>query len=172
MAITITVEDGTGVADANSYQDVATVTTYALNRGVVLSTTSDVVAAQLINAMDYLAKYRARWKGQAVYPGRYTAWPRKNVQIDGEDFADDEIPSNLIEAQAQLVMVQSTGIVLAPNTGAELPVIMEKVGPLETRYASPADMAGSDWEAGTFPIVDALLEPLLAQVGGLRTLRI
>ena len=54
MAITITVEDGSNVANANSFVTIAEARSYAVERGVTLSATDDDVAVQIIKAKTIL----------------------------------------------------------------------------------------------------------------------
>jgi hypothetical protein len=172
MAITITVEDGTQVADANSFMSVDDARAYAFDRGVTLSSQDDKVASQILNAMDYLATYRAKWKGIRVAETQALAWPRSQVWIEDHYFAEDEIPLELIHALGQLVMAVHGGFTLLPNTVAGLPIIREKIGPIETVWAAPSDMASIGWTTNDFPTVVALLAPLINEGFGLRTLRI
>ncbi|WEM33665.1 head-tail adaptor [Pseudomonas phage PSA-KC1] len=66
MAITIVVEDGSGVTNANSYVSVADARIYASNRGVELPLDDDELAAMLIRSTDYLKRRRAAIKAAAL----------------------------------------------------------------------------------------------------------
>src|ERR1035437_561171 len=110
----LTIEDGSGVADANSYVDAADARTYAAARGVVLSVTDSVVETQLILAMDYLEALD--YIGAQVNNTQVLSWPRKNIIIDPDTpFPTNEIPPNLIAAECQLVVEQFNGINLQPT---------------------------------------------------------
>lgn len=173
MPITITVEDGSNVADANSWGDLDGAKAYALNRGLTL-TDDEVIKAQLIKAMDYLGQYHLRWLGVRQYADQTTDFPRSEMVPHGytDYYPENTVPPEVVAAQYQLVMAQQTGMVLMPNVEPGLPVIMEKVDVLETRYATPVDAGFPDAQP-SFPIVDTLLAPFLdAAVGRLRTLRI
>lgn len=163
MAITITVEDGSEVQGANSYQSVVGARTYALNRGVVLSADDDVVAAQLLNAMDWLIRYTGKWKGQRTTLTQELDWPRTYVLVASGYYASDYMPTLLADAQSRLVMAQHSGIVLSPNQDVGLPIIREKIGPIDTTYAKPVEAGHMDWDTPQFPLVEALLSPLLEQ---------
>jgi len=170
MPITITVEDGTGVANANAYSTVADVRDYALNRGVVLSDDDDKVSAQLINAFDYIETKECEFQGNRVFEN--SAFPREGVIVNGVTIAADAIPKLLIAASGQLVVAQSNGIDITPNFVAADYVTEEKVGPLTTKFADPT-VVGMAPKLGA---VDAALAPLFgvcASVGlGLRTVRV
>lgn len=173
MAIEITVEDGSEVVGANSYVSVSDATAFALNRGVTLDTDTDVVAAQLINAMDWLTRYRDDWKGRRTTSTQSLDWPRRYVmETYGDYLADDYMPVELVAAQSLLVMAQESGVVLSPNHDVGLPVIREKIGPIDTTYASPVDAGHYDWNTPQFPLVEKMLEPLLNMSFGLRVRRV
>lgn len=162
MAITIIVEDGSGVADANAYVSVANVRAYAANRGVTLPSSDDEVAAWLIKATDYLEAMAGEYVGQKTDAAYSLEWPRNYVTINCVDLASNAIPKQLINAQCALVLVQNEGLVLQPNIKAADYVIEETVGPITTKYADPANTVGI---AGAFTAVDALLAPLLRKQG-------
>lgn len=168
MAITITVEDGTIVAGANSYVSVSDAKAYASDRGVSLPAADDAVAAMLLKAMDYLVQYRDKWKGVIVSSVQTLPWPRDGAYItEPYLWPNDEIPMELIHAQAQLVLAVDAGVDLSPTIIAGLPIIREKLGPIETEYAAPSMLGSVGWQTNDFPTVKALLAPLL-KAGGFR----
>lgn len=166
MAIAIIIEDGTQVVNANSYVDLATVRSYALNRGVALSVTDDVVAAQLILAKDYIESKNDEFVGSRVTTTQVLSWPRQNVlQFDGSFLPTNTIPQALKDAQCQLVIEQFNGIVLMPTTDPASGgfVTHEKVDVLETTYS---ERVGTTREP-IMRAVDALLKTLLSTGSGI-----
>lgn len=173
MAVTIVVEDGSGVANANSYQTVAAARAYAAQRGITLDVSDDVVGAQLINATDYLESLECEYQGRKTDCEQSLAWPRTGVVLCCEDFATDAIPKQLVAAQATLVIAQHSGVNLFPNIGPADYVVREKVGPIETEYADPTKAGITTRITG----VDALLAPLFGSCGdtsgfALKTVRV
>lgn len=170
MPIAIIVENGTGVDGANSYVAIDTAREFAANRGVVLSTDDDVVAAQLIRAFDYIETQECEFQGVRVYIE--SAFPREGVVINGVEIADNAIPNLLVAAQIQLVIAQANGIDIMPNFVAADYVIEEKTGPLTTKYADPL-LVGVAPKLGA---VDAMLAPLFGRCAtaglGLKTVRV
>jgi len=170
MPIVVIVEDGTGVANANSYMTVEAVRIYAANRGFELSTDDDVVAAQLIRGFDYVETKECEFQGERVY--LESAFPRSGVVINGVEIADNAIPNLLTSAIGQLVIAQNNGIDIMPNFVAADYVIKEKTGPLETTYADPV-LVGMGPKLGA---VDAALAPLFGRCAspglGFRTMRV
>lgn len=173
MAIEIIVEDGSGVADANSYVSVASVRTYATNRGVTLPSSDDEVAAWIIKATDYLEAQACKYQGSKTNCDQSLQWPRTGVIICCVEIANNVIPKQLKDAQSSLVLAQNEGLVLQPNVTATDFVTEETVGPITTKYANPVQ-AGI---TARFTAVDSLLEPLFfascGQIGfALRTVRV
>lgn len=170
MPIAITVEDGSGVVGANSYVSIEDAREYAANRGYVLSDEDDVVAAQLIRAFDYIEAKECEFQGERIYIE--SAFPRRDVRINGVDLPINRIPSLLIAAQVQLAIAQLNGIDIMPNFVAADYVTKEKVGPLETTYADPV-LVGIAPKLGA---VDAMLAPLFGRCAsggmGIRTVRV
>jgi hypothetical protein len=172
MAIQIIVEDGSGVANANSYQTVPQARQYALNRGVELSNDDDVVAGQLISGTDYLETFACDFQGSRSSSTQALQWPRIDVKLYGDDLPSNVIPNLLQSALNQLVIAQESGIDLQPNYSANDFVIKEKVGPLETVYADPLNVGLKP----NLTAVDALLAPLFGQCAssgfGFKTVRV
>lgn len=173
MAVTVTVEDGSIVANANSYQAVADAQAYAEQRGIDLGDDEDVIGAWLINATDYLQQFECEYQGTRTdCANQALAWPRTGVVLCCEDFDANTIPANLKAAQNALVLAQKSGIVLFPNIGPADYVIREKVGPIETEYADPIKAGITTRITG----VEALLQPLFGSCGevglSLRTMRV
>lgn len=173
MPITIVVEDGTGVASANSYVTVAEARTYAENRGVTLSAVDDEVAAMLIKAVDYLEAQCCRYQGAKVDENQALCWPRTGVYFGSSEteFASDAIPNNLKSAQNALAMAVNQGIDLLPNLLASDYVTEETVGPITTKYANPVTVGMSP----NLNAAEALLAPLYGECrsyGGFTTVRV
>lgn len=82
MAITLTVEDGTGLADANTYVASADADAYFLARANATwaSATADAKAAALIQATQYLDT-RYTFKGERLTETQALEWPRQPVPI-------------------------------------------------------------------------------------------
>lgn len=160
------VEDGTNVADANSFVTRAAFIAYAAARGVTVADedASDVYAFQ---AMDYLRLSEATLCGERAYGDQELPYPRKGL-IDG-DRAEDYvygIPNGIKQAQLQLMLEAKNGVVLTPSRSAQPQTKREKVGPLETEYFEASDYMPD------LPFVAALLAPFQCGHGfRLRTYR-
>lgn len=106
MPVTVVVEDGSGVVNANAYLSVAAWKAYADQLGWDYSAfTNDQIGSAIIRgrrAND--AYFRSRWPGEAVTD---LAWPRSGVVTDaGDDFPEVEIPQGVIDANAESAWVE------------------------------------------------------------------
>lgn len=166
----LVIEDGSGVAGANSYITVAEARAYASTRGLSLPVADSEVEQLLISAMDYLESYRDRYQGRKTSPSNPLQWPRVGVVLDGAPWPSDAIPVELKSAQARLAVEAQTQQLFVSSDGRE--IIKEKVDVIEVQYAE-----GSVGASGQpyFAAVEALLEPLLRSGGiggGFLTVRV
>lgn len=153
--MTLIIEDGSGVENANSYVSVAQAKAYAAARGVTLGSDA-VVEQQLIKAMDFLEAFRSDFQGCKTDPAQPLQWPRENVYIDSELFLYDAIPAELKAAQCQLVIEQFNGVDLNPTVSGQF-VVREKVGPIDTQYSEKIGSSGQP----QLNTVNNFLAPLL-----------
>jgi hypothetical protein len=156
MAVTIIVEDGSIVANANSYDSLANVRAYAEQRGIELPSSDDELGAMVIKAMDYLEALQYQGLKTDAFM-QALQWPRQCVEIDETELADDTIPKQLKNALGALVLAVKEGIVLQPNFKPQDYVIEETVGPITTKYANPIEIGIQT----RMTAVDSILAPLL-----------
>jgi len=142
------IEDGTGVVDANSYVTTDEFKTYALARGITVPSDAEIDVA-LLKAIDYL-EIKPCYAGYKINEEQSLAFPRD---------AFTGIPKNLKIAQIRLAIAVLEGVDLLPIISGNSSdyVIREKVGPIETEYASGSQFSGQ----ATFIAVDALLAALI-----------
>jgi hypothetical protein len=100
--VALVVEDGTGLAGANSYVSEAEFEAYCDNRAITLATGDEDGA--LIRATQFIdGEYRLRFPGTRLN-GRAQAleWPRKDaVDQFGDDIDDDEVPIEIKNATCE-----------------------------------------------------------------------
>ena len=160
----IIIEDGTGVAGANSYASVETADSYHSARGnstwTEASTSPDQgKTAALIRATQSLdAIYRSRFPGTKTNGRDQTLeWPRTDA-TDAEDevIDDEEIPTEVIHALCELALRE---LVEAGSTTPDLErggaIKRLKAGSVEIEYGSNASLNT------TFQTVDGILAGLL-----------
>lgn len=156
--MTIIVEDGTIVADANSYVTVAELDTFAALRGITLPTLEADKEVLLIQGTDYTETFWDRFEGSTIQADQSLQFPRSGVSVNGFSVASDSIPQTLKNAQMQAA-IESETTSLTPNTGQNIK--KEKVDVIEVTYQ---DSNGSLY-APTFPSIDKYIDPLLANSG-------
>lgn len=177
MASTLIVEDGTGVAGADSFVTLAECTAWNEKfYGHALTGSDAVKDAALRRAAAWLSTYLAnassiagfagkyKWKGERTF-GRSQplAWPRTGVtDAEGNAIGANEIPVEVKNAQHILARVefQSPGV-LTPEINLSKIVQREKVGPLERSYfGAPEQSAGTADIASFRPEITAAIDNL------------
>jgi hypothetical protein len=164
----LVVEDGTIVANANSYNDLTTIKAYAVARNRVLPDDDEIVSGYAIRAMDYLESFREQYKGTITDLTQTLQFPRTGVVIDDIELGENAIPGLIIAAQNQLIIEQSAGIVLQPTLVREGRVKRKTIGPITTEWFD-SEATGI---APQITAVDIMIGPLLNMQFGLRTLRV
>lgn len=110
----VIVEDGTGVAGANSYVSAADCGTYATARGLTF-TPDGTGDSALIRATTWLdATYINYWPGvPTLGRSQDLQWPRYDVEnttevtdVDGNTIAKDEIPVEVIDALCEAAIIE------------------------------------------------------------------
>ena len=170
--MTLTVEDGSVVAGANSYVSVADMeawaearnidllAVYAATRKITEPTGDDATAAiegLLINAMDYLESLRGEYQGMKTAKDNPLQWPRSSVIIDGWSLDDDEIPDCLVQAQMRLAYDCAALGDLTPVGDGRVIIHDEVVGAVVTKYADH----GNSNPQPQLTAARALIAPLL-----------
>ena len=128
------VENGTGVANANSYVDLTYARTYATQSGFVLPVDDTELEVLLLNGMSFIESFKAKLQGHKVSSTQNLQFPRNLVFIDGYELANDEIPDNLKIAQVRAAVAISEGTDFFETVGGQL-ITEETVGPITTKYA-------------------------------------
>ena len=110
--VTLIVEDGTGLPNANTYIGVEAAKQYAQDRGIDLGI--DLVISQnLVLAADYMST-RGPFKGSVVSLDQSLDFPRKGLRVHGQDFTG--VPQKVKNAQAQLLLdIKESGALLTTN---------------------------------------------------------
>jgi hypothetical protein len=143
--MSIVVEDGTGISDANSYIGVADASAYHLSRGNVSWVGVADKETALIKATDYLTNvYKGRWAGYRILITQALDWPRSDVPVldapkalSGQAFyASNAVPLAVRNACAELALRAST-VDLNPDASGGTKK-KTKVGPIEVEYVESA----------------------------------
>lgn len=138
MAITLIVEDGTGVENANSYVGVATLRAFSEQYGEDMSIlTDDQCAGYLLKAM--LEIEPKDYKGTKTYIERALMWPRYGFTVRNFAIFANKVPDSIIRAQCfGSIAIWKLGISADTGPIATYGAIKsEVVGDLKTEYYDP-----------------------------------
>lgn len=146
--MTLIIEDGSNVPNANSYATVEELRTFAGERGISVPADDVEVEALLIRAMDYIETLDGRFYGVRGYDDQPLSWPRYR------NYAYTGIPADIKKAQIVLAIAAQT-IDLFPNeSGTESSATRQTVGPITVEYDT-----SSRTNRPRIPQADALLSP-------------
>lgn len=114
-----TVEDGTGVAGANSFTTVAYFRDYFTDRGISGTDSTSIPDATLqsllIRATDYIVKrFGTRFNGSRATDTQSLPFPREGIYIDSVEVDDASVPDALQQATCEYAL-RANEIVLAPD---------------------------------------------------------
>lgn len=157
----LVIEDGTLVANANSFATRAEIIAYAAERGVTIP--NDETADQkAIAAMDFL--WAQPLLGSLVDDEQTTPFPRMGL-VDGDEDVEAweyTIPPGVKRAQMQLALDAHNGVTLTASGPAEAAVKMKKAGPVEKEFFEAPDPSGN----ARVTVALAFLAPFLTGGGG------
>lgn len=128
------VEDGTGLANAESYAAVADADTRLANLGMTdwaLLVTAEKEQA-LRRAAAYMEQaYRERWQGYRRKIDQALSWPRWWVTVDQFPISPDIVPPVVANACIDLALKAAAGDL---NADLERALVSKKTGPLEREW--------------------------------------
>lgn len=126
------VEDGSIVANANSYVTLDEIKDYADLRGFSYCSDGDLTNSAIL-ATDYLQS--KCFIGELVDPVvQPLLWPRSDVWLYGVELPSDSIPNDIKNAQIELTLANSESLLLTNGTESGDNVKKEKAEQLETEY--------------------------------------
>ena len=153
--MTLIVEDGSGISDAESYASVVEFKAYCAKRAMDYSLLADAaIETLLIRATDYMVNvYRNRWQGRRTNQFQALDFPRYDVVVDGYSVLSNIVPPLVKNACIELAFKANT-IELLPDI--ERATIREKVDVIEVEYDKFAPVQTR------YSQIDAMLSPLLS----------
>lgn len=162
--MSLTIENGTGVAGANSYVTTDELIAYAESRGIVIPSDTAALEKRIINAMDYVEARSDGFAGAAISRTQALSWPRYGAYLDGYPILENEIPAPLKFAVLDIAArMGDTTLMPMQEANGKGAVIEQTVGPITTRYATPNDQT----TLPTFPLAEAQLSRLMS-IRGMR----
>lgn len=160
------IEDGTGVANADSWVDATDCTAYitAHYDGAKLTAWTAASARHellLRNAAQFMCtRYRGRWKGTRANEDQSLDWPRSDVEdSDGYCIDDDVVPQAIIDAQCELALRGVSAELLSDVSASSASIVSESksVGSISKSVTYSGEKATQT----SYPMVDNLLAPFL-----------
>ena len=128
--MTLIIEDGSVVANANSYITVAQFKDWADSRGITYGTDQEVEQG-ILRAMDWFE--RQFFIGNKANENQPLQWPRTEALIDGYYADATEIPKEVITALYEATKVELDGNSQLNNEDRR--TIREQVGDISVEYA-------------------------------------
>lgn len=149
----LTVENGTGLTNADSYVSVADFKAYCDGRGYSYTGITDAVLEQKLRlATDYVDTI-FRYKGVRLVNGQSREFPRSTL-IDDSGYEVTGLPARVVRATCELAFkATSEDLYVDLDRGGR--VTSESVGPISVSYAPDAP-AGK-----TFRFAENLLKPYI-----------
>lgn len=158
--MTLTVEDGTGVTNADAYAAIATVDAYATARGLTAWTGTDAVKEAAIREATVYLDTSYSWKGAIESTEQALAWPREGV-TDREGRTVSGLPQRVVDACCELAVQKLSAALVTSRTEAEVQSL--QAGSVSITYARGNKVS----EAERFAWIDRLLTGLHSgRVGG------
>ena len=128
----LTIEDGTNVANADSYATAAELQAYATARSLTLPALQADQEVLLVKAADYLFTFEDDFQGSRTNTDQALSFPRDYVTVFGADLTGT-IPGLLKTAQCRIAYEAISNDLQATTSGRV--VKKEGVGPLVVEYA-------------------------------------
>ena len=144
--MTLTVEDGTGLDDADALISLAFANSYHSAMGGAAWTGDDEGKEAAIRRASRHVSDAYKWVGLPRRPRiQAFAWPRSNVtDADGYAVPYDEVPDEIQRAVAMVALAElETPGAMSPTFNASEAVTREKFGPIEFEYAATNTSASS-----------------------------
>jgi len=161
--MTIIIEDGSIVENANSLVTRAEAIAHALTYGITLADEA-ATDVHLIKAMQYFYSIESQLKGYRVDRDQTLSYPRSGVIINGFAWESDEIPTEAKTAQLELIIDLSQSVDIYNRSLNKGAVIAEAVeGAVSRQYA---DVSSKSLTSNVIKTrATEALKPLLKIVG-------
>lgn len=158
----LTIEDGTIVANANSFVSIADVVAHAdlVGNTAFALATSAAQEQAIYRAMRWIKSLESRMKGCRVNEAQALSWPRYDVYAYGRIINSNIIPIELKEAVMEAALLeQATPDALQPSLEGNIKRLRKKldgVGEKETEYFGAGKVGQIN-----YPKIIGLIQPFL-----------
>jgi hypothetical protein len=148
------IEDGTQVANSNSFVNDAAYVAYAALKGLTVGATASEREIDLLAGIDYLLGQEGSLQGYRVSSTQAMFFPRTDVSLYGWVIQSDSIPENIKNAQMEAAAYNTSGALLSNTESTNTQ--SEKVDVLEVTYFKGGSRSNVNLQR-----VDIYLQPLL-----------
>lgn len=132
--MTLIIEDGTVVADANVYCDLDYIKHYCVSRGLELPPNDVAIENAALMAMTYVESKSDKFDGHATEKNQALAYPRKNAIYNGYLLGANEIPEMLKKAVAHATFLVTDDVDFQPIIDSNF-VTEAKVASLQAKFS-------------------------------------
>lgn len=163
----LTVENGTGLVDADSYVSLVDAAAYhtAFGNTAWAAAASDAIREVALRKATRYIDSRYTYRGDQRTSTQSLVWPRVGYGTD-EVYDNGQWPvSRLHRACCELALLSLSEELYVDEDSR--PVLGETIGPISVRYGDPR-FGGQK----RFSLIEDLLRPLLTGGGGLRSMRL
>ena len=143
MAVTLIIEDGTGVDNANSYVLLADARAMAEQFGWVLPTDDDEASSALINGFYYLNTLEGQMCGTRTHEDQSGAFPRDNCYCGPFLIANDGIKTEVKQAQVRAAVTYGAGTDVNPDNDGKNIASEAVSGAVSVSYFNNGKTGGS-----------------------------
>jgi hypothetical protein len=155
----LVIEDGSIVANANTFITDEEFTAYADARGYTYPATAADREPLIIKAVDYLTSVENKMQGYRTDPvNQELCYPRRDVLIYCTRIGSDAIPKTLKNAQCEAAIALNDSDLLVTKSTQN--IASETVGELSVSYHG-----GGSFEQVRTETIDVYLDPLLVNGG-------
>ena len=158
--MSLIIENGSIIANANSYVTDAEYVAYAGKRGLTIGDKSTDREKELIQAMDYIFNLESKMYGVRTEDTQENAYPRTGVYIRDVLLNANTIPTELKRGQMEAASAANAFNLLINTTSSNTK--KEKLDTLEVEYFS-----GGSFETVRLDRVNNYMKPLLKNQSGL-----
>ena len=168
--LTLIVEDGTGVQNANTYLTVAEAETILDNLGYSFDAalSEDQKEQFLIRSASYLESFWNQYQGNKNSCDQGLQWPRYGACIYNCAVANDVVPDQIKQAQALGTYYESNSQSLQPITSGQTVKMKEIAGAVKKEYFDNGSVDG----VTQFRDIQNLLKPTFKFGGAIRVIRV
>lgn len=143
MAVTLIIEDGTGIESANSYISLDDAYDLIEQFGWSLPDDADLASIALVNGYNYLNTLESGMCGTRTYEDQTGAFPRENCSCGSFAIPLDAIKPEVKQAQVRAAVTFAKGVDVNPDSDGKETQSEEVVGAVKVSYFQSGSTGGA-----------------------------